>query len=543
VRPIKPFCPDDPIWTAPKMAIDVHAHVFNATDLPIRTFVSRVLIRQDGVVGVIAELLASVLADLTWAASPSVQEEDQKLANLSDQIKQCSRSELPAELIAAREEKYSAGVRELRAVADKKLSQRAFAVQPFGLGRVALTSGDEREAALQSLKQLPPTYQGFVELQEGSEGFTIQKVSIGSLWAFIIEMFQYRYTCYHNYLQSYSTGQQRSIDLTVAALVDYDWWLTERGAPTPSSLPRQVDLMSRLAVATSGRLHYWAPFCPLRELMYQKGRGKFSSLALVQQAVRNGGAIGIKMYPPMGFAPLGNAGLGKNFWAQGRWLPDITRQNSFGFELDGVLRKLYRWCEDEQVPILAHSSASNGPNKAFEALATAEYWEFALREFPGLRVNFGHFGGAGDPKAEASAEHFLRLMHAETGPGNSAYADASYVSEILEDQTALSRTLQVLFDSSVDKERVLGRRFMFGTDWKMLLMERGARSYFERFEVVASILGGALQSAARPEFPDAFFAGNAVNYLGLGSGGRARERLDSFYGRYGVANVEWRRKI
>ena len=42
---------------------------------------------------------------------------------------------------------------------------------------------------------------------------------------------------------------------------------------------------------------------------------------------------------------------------------------------------------------------------------------------------------------------------------------------------------------------------------------------------------------------DSFFGGNAVEFLGLRRGERARQRLEAFYARNHVATPDWMRKV
>ena len=98
----------------------------------------------------------------------------------------------------------------------------------------------------------------------------------------------------------------------------------------------------------------------------------------MRDAVERAGFIGVKLYPPVGFLPLGNAGFS----------PDAAR----GQALDQALRALYATCEAEEIPITAHASPGNEFALGYGQLAAPERWAPVLREFPNLRLNFGHFG-------------------------------------------------------------------------------------------------------------------------------------------------------
>ena len=106
-------------------------------------------------------------------------------------------------------------------------------------------------------------------------------------------------------------------------------------------------------------------------------KGVTRSLDLVRHAIERGGFSGVKLYPPSGFQPIGNVP---------RFGPRI------GAWLDAALRALYRYCEDMGVPILTHASFSNGFEPGWDELAAPAGWANVLREYPRLRLCFGHFG-------------------------------------------------------------------------------------------------------------------------------------------------------
>ena len=96
------------------------------------------------------------------------------------------------------------------------------------------------------------------------------------------------------------------------------------------------------------------------------------------------------------------------------------------------MKKVLHWCEDNQVPVMAHANLSNGVSKDFEELAGSSHWKCALAEVPKLRINFGHFGDTSLVKdgqdGLTRARDFAKLMTARSSesPGAFAYADAGY---------------------------------------------------------------------------------------------------------------------
>src|SRR5262245_60039151 len=70
-RPVA-VCPNDQRVddkTSP-LLIDVHAHVFNATDLPVERFLTLVASRQHGGVGDVWQAFAAALQDIAWHKAP-----------------------------------------------------------------------------------------------------------------------------------------------------------------------------------------------------------------------------------------------------------------------------------------------------------------------------------------------------------------------------------------------------------------------------------------------------------------------------------------
>lgn len=367
--------------------------------------------------------------------------------------------------------------------------------------------------------------------------------------AFVLQNFQYRYVTIHDYLRLYNQPGKRVVDLMMPMMVDYDWWL-DRGQGTLSSLENQVGVMEQLAIATGGRVHAFVPFDPLREVMHGLNRSNPGSLDLVKRALGRG-CLGVKLYPPMGFAALGNAMVQRerpDFWRRA-WLPDEIKVADLGQRLDGALHQLYRHCIDHDIPLMAHSSLSNGAAKDFEALAGASHWRRALDAYPGLRINFGHFGETqplmqGD-EGYRRALGFTALMQS-TGPGERAYADSGFFTETMEESEKMRALLQRLYTTTRDKGHAsLSNRFLYGSDWEMTLTHGRVDRYLSAFEGLFERMAGERLAGGEgaPTLSRKFFGANAVAYAGLRAGEKTRARLQAFYDLHRVATPEWMRKV
>jgi len=534
-RQLTPFCPNDPniaSATTP-LTVDVHAHIFNGTDLQVTRFIELVVDKQNDTFARAAKLLGGVLQQLAWERAPTAKEERAALGNLHDALGRCEPVMQPAAVTLAKEEGYVRAKRELTAALNRTQAMPGAPVAPDSAAAQAL------------IRALPASYSEYLLRKPGPGAAAAPGgADVAGLIDFVIQNFQYRYVSAHDYLLTFSRGATRKIDLLVASLVDYDWWLA-KGEPTPSSLREQVELMGQIAIATGGRVHAFVPFDPFREVM---ARG--SALTLVKDAVTMHGAMGVKLYPPMGFAPIGNAGA--TIWKGKDWLPGVVYGDQFGTQLDTVLAEFFSWCIEEEVPVMAHANRSNGPDPEFEKLALADRWKIALERLDQrpdrkLRINFGHFGDT-TPVADgpSRSEAFVALMKATpASAGAMAFADASYFSDILDNALKLQAILENLYLLAQDQPGLLANRLMYGSDWEMSLIERNVESYLGGFQATFAKIEANL-SARDPAFKglaDRFFGGNAARYLGLARGQRNRARIDAFYARNGIADPHWMKKV
>lgn len=310
-----------------------------------------------------------------------------------------------------------------------------------------------------------------------------------------------------------------SVSLFTPALVDYDAWSDDR-SPTP--LWQQVLVQEQIArLGAAGRLgrpdarfHPFVAFDPRRqaegasagtpERPPAPGPGS-SALDLVGWAVASGGFAGVKLYPPVGFAPLDNA----------RLQPELPIAGG----LDRALAALYGFCEAAEAPILTHTSDSNEYSLGLRRLVEPARWAAALERFPKLRLNFGHFGGelrGWEDQAVALIDRYPNV-----------YADLSNSALVYDDAFAarLQATLAELFAAHPR----LKRRLMYGSDWWLSALDPGAARAVDRFR---SVLGAVLN----PDELADVMGRNALRFLGLldeqnrPRAGAAARRLRAFYG-------------
>jgi hypothetical protein len=516
VGPATYFCPDDPRISDPTtpLTIDVHAHVFNGTDIPVAPFITYVHK---------IPVLGEILQKFGWEVVPTGAQEMAVLHEISQQISAgCGPHTLAQMFVAHRNYQHRRSVHELKATLRAlEKNQRA---------RFLTAQGKAVSDAIHNLSE------DYDENRKNQK--LIAAGTPDAVVNFVLRQFQYRYVNVFDFLMEYSTGPSRKIDLMICHFLDFDWPLG-MGHQTPTSLSDQIAVMEKISILTGGRVHYYVPFDPMKQVAYDVlHRATESPMDLVQNAISRG-CVGVKIYPPMGFAPSGNAGVQRarpNFWHR-TWLPDTIKQDSkFGQHLDDALRTLFSWCITNDVPIMAHTSRSEGPSDAFESLTEAKYWH----DVPtGLRVNFGHFGNTEIPKDDKDTSAYVALM-ADQQRAN-LYADSAYFSHSMDNPKDLTRKLGDLLKAN---KGLLAQRFMYGSDWEMLIIEGTAsKNYLNIFERIFKNLDQAHIPGARGKLSTQFFGFNAANYLSLQANSVPRRRLDAFYSTRGIPTPHWVTKV
>lgn len=539
-----------------RLTIDAHTHVFNGTDLPIEPFFRLVLARKTDLPGGVARVIGQLLQAVAWEVAPDAQEEMAAIKSMMPDIERCEDrppAVLETRLNGLADAAHKQGVNQLQQALASPMASLV-REKAAGVGSASAIDMLAASAVMEEIGRLKPDekYRDYRRrLWEDDQPLApmaeARRTARGMV-AFILQNFQYRYVSIHDYLRLYNQPGKRVIDLMMPMMVDYDWWL-DKGNGTLSSLEDQVSVMEKLAIATGGRVHAFVPFDPLREVMHGISPSNPSSLDLVKRALGRG-CIGVKLYPPMGFAPLGNARIHRknpDFWHRD-WLPDSIKVANLGQRLDDALHELYRYCIAHDIPIMAHTGLSNGAADDFEALAGAPHWRCALEEYCNLRINFGHFGDtepvAHEEEGYKRALGFADLMHA-TGSGRRAYADSGFFTEAMHDGEKMRALLQRLYTETQGKGNgALANRFLYGTDWEMTITHGRIDSYLSEFEEMFSqLVGGAAFAGERAEtLARKFFGVNAVAYAGLRAGDETRKRLQKFYDLNRIPTPEWMKK-
>jgi hypothetical protein len=579
VLPICALAPKTPPASEEALTIDAHCHIFNGTDLQVSKFISlnaSLVFDQE-----LKDLSGALLQDLSWALAPTGCEEYKELGELA----KCSGGpDLQQRLSRHRQSAFNHARSAMRETSEFRHYNTPGAKTRRNSGKVASdkpthyrdTLGNLLDA--DSLADYKSRDQAIRQRAITKKSVSNPDVSLGDfyvagLFKFVLQGFNFRYVNVQDYLDTYnSTGESagRTIDFMVANLVDYDWPLA-MGCGTKTSLRDQLDVMERLSLFTRGRVHAMVPYDPMRQVAIKSGNspgpdlhcgssGSKSDLTFteIKAAVESRGFLGIKLYLPMGFVPIGNASAQAGTWQQS-WLPawmnapvyypsDQTTA-SFGNRLDDELRQLYEWAVDKEVPITAHAEASQGPSLAFDQDAVSLKWGEVLNTYKSLRINFGHTGDISSPNSAVGcilpvdAQNLIGLFGSGTCvAGDYAYADLSYAEGVLSNPASAQCRLQSVFGQPPKAgSPPVFDRLMYGTDWFMVLQEPSVEEYFADFQSMMKVIDSAMPQT--PPISQRFFALNAIRWLGLEDGSPTRTRLENFYKQNDVTTPEWMVKV
>ncbi len=381
---------------------------------------------------------------------------------------------------------------------------------------------------------------------------------------------------YQNFEGLMATNELSVPDVGVAlftpSMIDMDYWLgfggerestisdtgTDAFSLRQSAPGEQVLLTEMIQRLHPGRCHGFVSFCPWRQaedthhnaaVGEGSPRRRETALDVVRDAILNRGFVGVKLYPPMGFLPLGNAAIPIDGFPDAAAATPFAHE--FGLRIDAALHSLYTFCVENDVPVMAHTAPSNGAGVfkltedkeiAYETRAHPRGWARVLAE-PGLdtlKVNLAHFGNSPDAARTLEwRESIGALMDAYPN----VYTDLAHYPEMLMDNFTgtgqhcreASQILTPIRKGFLSSEPGVkrARRMLYGSDWSMLSKEF---YYADYLPVVAHMyrrkiygVGAGAEQNAR-----AFLSGNASRFLGLRNGDKARARLESWYSKHNL---------
>jgi predicted TIM-barrel fold metal-dependent hydrolase len=518
--------------------IDVHCHVFNARDLPIPGFVTDVYLNDlPKAIEIPAGTVIWFVSQLMDAVAISARDEANDLEKNPRpffEFKPLSRTLLVADRVRRTVQRLSLPTPQVESETDALDRRIAAALKQASAQRsipLQMPSADQRQAFLRRLAGFGnPAFSTNPLL-----GLTPDSIALGASKApaellgvlYLASLLTLPRAELTDTLAKLPTRYASDVRFFAPALVDYSYWLDD--FENVSSLDDQIRVMSDVA-ARKGRpfaVHPYVSFCPWRQIVEPK---QFDS---VQQAIRDGGFVGVKLYPVMGFLPTGNAKADPSAY------PEKLRNTrpDWASALDDALTNLYKWCVQEEVPILAHCSDSQAPSADAGLRGGPKGWRdaVAIDGVSSLRLNLGHLGGLWDLAKPSHNDWTQSVVQIIADPGNNLYADISDYASILHrpatSDAADDKAVSSAVTGFLRQYPAAKSKLMYGSDWVMLSKDLGAERYYPSMR-------DRLPAEWGLDAP-AYLGANAARFIGLSKSkgrppGKTRLRLEAFYRKHGL---------
>ena len=523
--------------------VDAHAHLFNANDLPIVGFVEKVVVaghaefeKLVGKYGSSIDFFVRFLADWVRGKAPTavyeIAEIDRIAANPS--LKRSAgkiRSDEIANLTQLIKDLMDARFLKGRMRAGGKLFEKYVPLYVVALmHKEAFPQKYATENAYD-----PETWE-----QPGNLAKQLYDVGNGDFGRYLrwaLQLTRYRFEL----LDVLTTIHGGRMKLALPAIIDFSKWV---GDDFDVKIVDQMRVMGKIAAMKGGpRTHFYMTFDPLREALHRlKAEGALSPLEAVKEAVLKQGAIGVKMYPPMGFYPLGNKGKPNTDYPKALVKIFAKAKKPVGEALDEALNDFYAFCKDKNVPIIAHAAESNGSAPGYEKRADPALWAPVLKAYPGLHLNLAHFGhfdhyfkAKNAKKAKLADTWEWKLAQlAKDHPECKVYGDLGYTTfALLKDPNNQKPKETARMLGEIRKAfPFMGQRILFGSDWFMLGQEKLFAASSTGGQLAAQMDEILIKAGFTDAERDGIMFKNAGAFLGIDkkdAKGGNRERLTDFY--------------
>jgi predicted TIM-barrel fold metal-dependent hydrolase len=517
--------------------IDVHCHIFNATDLQVSAFLQT--FADDGDGNSPLSVIAPAVQSIGWNFAPTAQDELKWLqSSRAHEIRFRALDTRPGAPAAAavlsntttdslarfhgfmmqfQKEQPDRYIEFTRRYAIRTAAFRLKRGKPRAILEQTFTG----EFAAQPLLANPANLNTAMALESAGE--------IPPFLSFLQSFFRYRIENAWIALRMYGCDTTPGVDFITPALVDFDLWLgdiKEDDGRTKSHLSDQLLVAAEIARITQGRVHCFAPFNPLRAACDS------DYVQLYREAIDKHGCVGFKLYPPNGFSPWNNAE-----YSLSPTLACTPKRNVSPAAIDTALANFYEFCGQRAVPIFAHVSPSNGARPGAQYLGCPRHWGEAITansstfsdDGKHIRLSFGHFGGDHDVTNQPGGqwtEECANLMRQHPF----IYADMAYYARLLGPQNDEDAVAAVV--SRLLRDPIISQRIMYGSDWIMLGIESGYQNYLGKFEdFLQNKLN--LDDTVRA----AILGRNAQRFLGIeNANDPVRNRIEQFHRK---AHQDW----
>ncbi|SCY90833.1 amidohydrolase family protein [Desulfoluna spongiiphila] len=230
-------------------------------------------------------------------------------------------------------------------------------------------------------------------------------------------------------------------DFIVALMMD----ITSGGSSDADLFEGQIQETSEQVLRYPGRVLPFIAVNPLRE----------GHRHIMERALLFRGFVGVKLYP------------------------------SLGYDVDSPeMHAVYDFCHPRGIPILMHCTPGGFYAKeASRGNSEPRLWEPILKNYKGLKVCFGHFGGGenlcgAEIPPDSWTSQILSLMRDPDNTG--VYADISFHTELMEGGDGQANYIGHL--KELLKDPVTGSRILFGTDFWLVRTALSEANHWQFFE-------------------------------------------------------------
>jgi len=473
-------------------ALDAHAHFFNASDVNVKDYIWKCFGHEQSEVSQDFLYTLAIAADFLAGFVPTAAEEFDEL------IKWLDGGPAPGEdydLMAQRI--YDASLRSgFKSEYDKQQTRYLQELSAMhGSSRVKQQPQGLDVDQIRNLLDPERREQLHVRVFGVPQTMGSRK-DPGGFIEFLGRMMSRRSTNIQTYA-SYYTERPGAFGIqgVFGSLVDFDQWLDNYPY---SSRQDQMLLHSLLSAMSGGYMiplisfNPWAP-------------NPSASYDLMVKAIESFGFAGVKIYPPVGYYPYGNASLLTN---PGRYTGNLK-------DLDATLKKTYDWAARRGVPVMAHAGESMGIDNTADSYGGPKGYAKLLDAYANSperlapTILAGHFGGAAANQGEQWPDAFTGFLKWPNGVGRNFYSDVAYWDEFLSCasspkacQEARDRVARAINGNGG------GSHLLYGSDWHMMSKVGGWNRY--PFRVREQLCSGDMPIKA-----EALFHGNTMSCFGF----------------------------
>lgn len=512
--------------------VDVHAHLFNGTDVPVTTFLTRLVLKSYD------EKACTLPPDKAFRTSGLI-EDPTPLETLVQLLLDWLLSETPtasAELAALKADRNGSLARDrarVRQLAEDRLTE-FLSDPPDPTKSLRAAREDQLRAALRKEAGEASSFKTLRAPSDRAAATTLlaPRGRFGTLIRWVQLFVRSRQSLLQELVAAGRSWGREPLML-VPLMVDYAHWL---GQTTRSSPQDQVAVFGEIARRSAVPVHGMVAYDPLRAVFWKLGKhdrfganSEFDPLALCETALTEQGFLGLKLYPPMGFQATGNPRDDAAYPAAA--VKALNAKGRLGVELDRAMARAFDFCLRHDAPMIAHANNSVAAGPGYGHRAEPRFWIDALRDRPGLRLCLAHQGSfcwkastpAGTTPPDRTSWEWTIGTYIRDNPGAHLYMDISYFSELLGTAGQADYIAGQLIGWIRDCDPEV-RHILFGTDWVMLGQEPGFQTYGST--VLAFLRDRCHLTQAQVE---RVMWQNAMRYLGLDRG-KTRKRLLDFYG-------------